>query len=262
MIKSTTKKNINKAFRAFGLQVTRFEKNKTSYPSTLLEACIASLLTANDRINILQIGANDGAINDPIFRTTSSYPKRTSIILVEPQADVVPYLKMNYKMHPEAYIFPGAVGSSSNLTLYRLKKAYWQNIKASYGRSWPEYRHATGVTSACYNHVESWIRKNTRGINKISDAIEEITVECATVDELIKRAGLFSSLNLLQVDAEGADDDIIYGCNIAHLKPNIINYESKSLSQNRRNELEDHLKTMGYLVTTAGQDSIALRVGF
>jgi phospholipid N-methyltransferase len=50
-------------------------------------------------INIVQIGANDGQINDPIYDFVMKNKDVTNIALIEPQASIIEYLEKNYEQH-------------------------------------------------------------------------------------------------------------------------------------------------------------------
>jgi hypothetical protein len=44
-------------------------------------------------VNIVQVGANDGKTNDPIYDFVSDNKYKTNIILIEPAKQVTPYLR-------------------------------------------------------------------------------------------------------------------------------------------------------------------------
>ncbi|MFU8821693.1 MAG: hypothetical protein ACNA8G_09055 [Gammaproteobacteria bacterium] len=68
------------------------------------------------------------------------------------------------------------------------------------------------------------------------------------------------TLHLLQVDAEGADDEVLYACNISELRPALINFESKHLVGQRMAKLQAFLSGLGYTLYQWNKtDTVALR---
>jgi FkbM family methyltransferase len=224
-----------------------------------LESVLTLLLTRTDKtINIVQVGANDGSINDPLFAFTSKYPDRTKILLVEPQKHLVPFLKKNYDFHKAAHIFNGAIGPENQLELHRIRKCYWKDFQPSYSAGWPEYRAPTGVTSANISHVENALRRHYKGSEKLADVIETEVVECLGMADLISRTSLFDRLDVLQVDAEGFDDQVIFSSSIPQLKPLVINFEAANLTPKRMGDLDMYLGNLGYVVSWHGFDALAI----
>ena len=66
---------------------------------------------------------------------------------------------------------------------------------------------------------------------------------------------------LLQIDAEGMDDKIVYFADIDNFRPDIIRLEVKSLPLKQRVKLAAHLKAQGYgnLIMTGGSDAYACK---
>src|SRR5690606_20184347 len=85
---------------------------------TAYEVGLFTLVAALGEVRIVQVGANDGAINDPIYGFVRKFADRTNILLVEPQEYLLPYLEENYRFHRQKTIFNGAVGPSGVLKLY------------------------------------------------------------------------------------------------------------------------------------------------
>lgn len=75
------------------------------------ESSLLALLSKTDQLNIVVVGANDGLVGDPIYDFVRMFPERTHLLLVEPQKELIPYLKENYSFHPDYTVFNGAVGS-------------------------------------------------------------------------------------------------------------------------------------------------------
>ncbi len=196
---------------------------------------------------IVQIGANDGRINDPIYEAIKKFQNKTRILLIEPQANVIEYLKENYATHPCAAICCAAIGPHRNLTLYRLKPALYESFTRKYLKDSPTYRVPTGFTSAIKQHVHNHIIGNLPADVKIEDAIEEMTVPCHQLIQIIRQLGWEAKgIDFLQIDSEGMDDFIIKSSNIELLKPTLINFEHRHLPANRLKSLFQYLNSLGY----------------
>ena len=223
------------------------------------ECCLYLLTNMRQKLNIVQVGANDGMINDPLFEFISNNPTRTRIILCEPQEYLIPELEKNYSFQDAKYIYNGAIGPEPSLRLFRIRRECWGECSVPYARGWPEYRAPTGVTSSRYDHVSAWVLKHYKGSLRLQDVIEDVWVECVDIREIVKRAGLFDTIDLLQVDAEGFDDQVIYASDIGGFLPLVIHFEYGNLSQKRAQFLREYLKQMGYTFSQHGIDGLAIR---
>ena len=160
--------------------------------------------------NIIQVGANDGKHNDPIHDFVKEYKDSTNIILVEPIKTVIPYLEEGY------------------------------------GEDWPDYRIPTGVTTTNKDQLLQWISENVQSDANPESIIEEFDVEVAQPDSMINQSQNMDDVQLLQVDAEGFDDEVVFSFFEADVYPNIINIESKHLSQERQQRYDQRCKNEGY----------------
>ncbi|MBN8630551.1 MAG: FkbM family methyltransferase [Rhodobacterales bacterium] len=220
---------------------------------------LEALVTPGKLINIVQIGANDGMINDPLHGFLRAHPSETQVILIEPQADLIPILTETYAFHPRKVIFEAAVGAAGRLTLYRVRKACWTDLVLDYGKRWPTYRAPTGVTSGDRDKVAAWVGNYYRGPLSVDEVIEEVSVEAVPTPVLIQRAGLFQSLDVLQVDVEGLDDHVIRLSDIPTWRPHLIHYENAHLGKAREAAIREELAGQGYQVERLGMNSLARR---
>ena len=227
-----------------------------------LETLLLGELAAEEALNIVQVGANDGSHSDPIHRFLMSHPHRTTALLIEPQPEIITYLQESYADHPGASIYNGAIGSSDQLVLYRIRPELWDSFHASYLKGAPAYCAPSGVTSANRAHVVAAARRHLQGKIAAEDAVEELRVPCRRLKPLLDERGFPATIHLLQVDAESADDEVLYACNIDMLRPAIINFESKHLDAARKAALESYLSGHGYtLCQWKRTDTVALRLG-
>lgn len=250
------KKRIKSILFSFGYKVVPSKKDHRGVSP--LQICMRQMLGIKQKINIVQVGANDGKLNDPIYQFVRENPERTKVILVEPQKVLIPILEKNYGFHTSKYIFNGAIGPNGSITLFYILEEYWKYLRPPYAKKWPEYRAPTGVTSSSFDHVYKWVKRNYNGNDNITTLIGKMTVESIGVDELLTRSSLFDEVDVLQIDAEGFDDEVIYASNIEKIKPYIINFESKSIQTQKLKKLNNYLQTNGYSIVFQARDSLAI----
>ena len=238
------------------------KKYGTLPPLDFLETLLLGALAAEERLNIVQVGANDGSHSDPIHRFLMDHKTRTAALLIEPQPEIITYLQAAYADHPGASIYNGAIGASERLVLYRIRPELWDSFRVSYLKGAPAYRAPSGLTSGNKAHVLAAASKHLAGKVAAEDAVEELHVPCMQLKPLLEARGFPLKLHLLQVDAEGADDEVLYACNIGELHPAIINFESKHLVGQRMTDLDAFLSKHGYTLYQWNKtDTVALRLG-
>jgi len=254
------KDTIKSLLRSCNLELRRIDRpaGNSGVPSAF-HCSMSALLSSVPKLRIVQVGANDGAINDPLYGFVREKKARTSLILVEPQKQLLPYLKSNYSFHDGAEVFNGAIGPDSSLRLFCVREAFWDKLSVPYATGWPAYRAPTGVTSADRGHVRDWLAQYLgRGIDPDS-AIEEFTVQALPLTALLERHGFPARIDVLQVDAEGFDDQVIYASDIARTWPRIINFEAMNIPESRYAALEAHLLDLGYELFRHHHDALAVR---
>jgi FkbM family methyltransferase len=229
---------------ALGLEVRR--KSKFAPPLNFFETILEGLIAGRDMLNVVQVGANDGAHNDPIHAFLMVHRQHTNALLIEPQPELIPHLEANYAEHSRVTIYNGAIGSADELTLHRIRPALWGEFRAAYMKGAPAYRAPSGLTSADREHVLAAARKYLPGTIDTGQSVEAFAVPCRTLSQLLAETGFPTPIHLLQVDAEGADDEVIRACDVPRLRPAVINYESRHLPTARREALEALLTGEGY----------------
>lgn len=240
-----------------GLEIRTKAREMVS-PS-ILEIALEAAAASGKLLHVVQVGANDGYHGDPLHHFLMSHREYTRALLIEPQPEIIRHLEAAYIEHPHIAIFNGAVGSSDRLVLHRIKPSLWSSFEAPYLRGSPKYRAPSGLTSANRDHVLRAARRYLRPGIDAEEALETIEVPCGRLPELLSLLGFPSQIHLLQVDAEGADDEVIYACDIPALRPNLINFESKLLGGEARTVLEAFLTHNGYrLHWSSASDTLAV----
>lgn len=236
------------------------DKKKRTPKFSAYDVALQTILACRERVRIVQIGANDGSINDPIYKFVQFAKDRTDILLVEPQEDLIPYLRQNYMFHPNATIIQAAVGPPGTLELYAVEQAYWPALKPiGYAQGWPEYRAPTGVTSAERAHVHKWLEEHLKTPGDADKAIRSFHVPCMDIAGLLSEAEFKTEIDVIQIDAEGFDDTVIYNANLDILRPAVINFEVAHLSKDRLIALAKHLHEHGYQMNCDGMDALAIQ---
>jgi len=200
----------------------------------------------------LQIGGNDGFINDPIFKCVKRYPWKG--IIVEPQKEVFNQrLKNTYRFEKKVILENIAISDKNEKRkLYKLaiSESRWATGLATFDKKTLEAHITNG-------YVGKQAKKE--GITtpeKIEDYLTFEEVECTTIPSLLEKHN-FDALNLLQIDTEGYDYEIIKTLDFEVLKPTIISFESEHLSKADFKECRALLESHGYTVEHIQRDSIA-----
>jgi FkbM family methyltransferase len=211
-----------------------------------LELAIASLVAVRTSLNIVQIGANDGRINDPLFPILRKQQFRSKLLLVEPQAQLIPFLQENYCWHSNSVIANCAVGPDGHLTLFTVSERCWDHLKVPYARDWPRYRAPSGVASANREFVAEWLERYLPSYIAVDDMIEEIRVESRGLRSILHQYLFDGKIDLLQIDTESCDDEVIFASEVESLRPHLINFEYNNLSPARLSALVDFLHSQNY----------------
>lgn len=237
---------VKQGLRKFGIDISYVDDDNYA-PEMYIHTLIGAIAIKNP-FNIIQVGANDGKHNDPIYDFVKENKHDTNIILVEPIRTVIPYLQENYSYHPSSEIINKAISNKdcSSIRLYGVNQDYWSDIDAGYGENWPNYRIPTGVTTTNKQQLLRWISENVQSDTDPEVIIEEFNVEVVQPRSVINESQNIAGVQLLQVDAEGMDDRIVYSFFEQNIYPNIINIESKHLSKKRQQEYEQTIESNEY----------------
>lgn len=219
-------------------------------------ALLRLLLALQGRLKIVIVGANDGMINDPIYEFVMANAGRTRVLLIEPLAEVLPYLRENYSRHPDHRIANCAVGNDGALHLYVVRREWWERFQPAYAKGWPPYRAPLGVSSSARGHLEQALR--CEGLEP-DEAIGSVTVQAKELEAVLAEAGWQAPIDVLQIDAEGCDDSVIRSANLASSIPRLILFEHHNMPRERLEMLAEYLSAHRYRLYPAGGDTLAVR---
>ena len=213
-------------------------------------------LTKNNALTTcLQIGANDGRVNDPIFRLI--HKNEWNVAFVEPQTHVFKILKdITYRGNPRHLYFNCAISDKNGLRPF-------------YSIGFSEKRWAHGLSSfledsliKAYDsgYVERCAKLNGETVPENSeDLIKKSMVQCRTFDDVLDEYEdkFNDKLNLLLIDTEGFDYQIIKLFPFNRIRPSIIVYEHHHLSNEEYKESKELLQKYNYQLKVLGNDTLA-----
>lgn len=250
MMKTEIESKIKRLFSSFDLELSRAnDRYQPDFYSHLLTGALA----VTKPLNIVQIGANDGKHGDPIYEFVKSAKEHTNIILVEPVGMVIPHLREHYNYHPSAEIFNCCISwdGTCSVNMYRIKQEYSEYLNTEYGESWPKYRVLTGVTTTNKSQLIQWVSENV-DIERVNitpeSVIESFEVDAIQPNQLIAKSQNVNSIDVLQIDAEGADHKIAYSFLEDNLYPSIINIERANITSEPEEEYAEMLVDEGYTI--------------
>ena len=223
--------------------------------TNLYSIALNVLIEIKHKLNIVVVGANDGRVNDPIYEFAMGMSSKTNMLLIEPNKFLLPHLQKSYSSHPSHQIANCAIGQEGILTLYAVKANWFDHFQPAYAKGWPQYRAATGITSANKEHVEKALLRE--GINP-DDAIESLNVSCQQLSPLLAALNWPTAIDVLQIDAEGHDDFVIHAANIQSTEPKLIYFENHNIPEERMNALVNYLSSQHYQTYKMGGDSLAV----
>lgn len=197
----------------------------------LLELAIARQLLDSPDFFFLQIGAFDGESRDPLFQAVRKYGLKG--VLVEPQKPAFERLCENYRDQPQLQFVNAAIADrNEERTLYTLKSG--------------------ACTTASFDK-----RHLLKHRIPEADIVEQPT-PCLTFPELLKRSGR-EHIDLLQIDAEGADFAILKMVDFEHFRPSIVRYEQLHMTRPQRDEAARRLVENGYQLHADKMDVTAIQ---
>jgi FkbM family methyltransferase len=188
--------------------------------------------------NFIQVGAYDGVSTDPLHR----YVKRCGWrgVMLEPQPGPAAQLRQLYKDNPGIVVLEAAVDKERMVrTLYTVESnnlPKWVGGMASFDRG--------------------QILRQDYLIPGIEKLIRELPVECIPFTEIIEILTDGNQLDLLQIDAEGADGRMLSLFPFDRIKPAIVHWEIKNMTRLEQETALDLLCSHQYLVSRSGDEDM------
>ena len=198
---------------------------------------------SDDNFFVLQIGANDGKMADPIYNKVKSYNWKG--VLVEPVKYLFERLKLNYANYESNLKFENSVVTThtGEVDFYQFPEEFENNS------DFPYWASGVGSVLKPFNSPGHTTLKN-----KNFKMIKKKT-PCITFSDLISKYNI-TKIDLLQIDVEGYDGTLLRSIDFNLIKPKYIRYEDKHIDTAHRggltkissSEVVEYLNSNGYLV--------------
>jgi FkbM family methyltransferase len=241
------KRLAKKLFAKLGYRVqgTRYSPRHLLEPSYLRPIELADVIYRRmfefgQEITFIQIGAFDGITVDPLQKYIDKYGWRG--VLLEPQPGPASQLRELYRDNHRIAVVEAALDSEPGTrTLF--------TVESDSVPTW-----ARGMASFQRDHIV----KHSYIIPGLEEMVRETVVDCITFEDVFERLPS-GQVDLLQIDAEGADAHILSLFPFDQVTPPIIHWEIKNLSKAQREDCFDRLSGFGYRFAPSGdEDMMAL----
>jgi FkbM family methyltransferase len=196
---------------------------------------------AGHPLSVVQIGAGDGEMGDPLHDVILEYGWRG--VLVEPMPHLFTALANSYRNVPGIVCEQIAIGPE-------------EGTKRMYAVSWRPSDPVWVIGLSSFRREV--ILESQSMVPDIETQIQEIDVQVITLETLLAKHGL-NHVDVMQIDAEGFDFEIIKMIDFSKpwAPPHII-YEACHLGDDLE-RTRAHLRAAGYRVFPAGYDDYAYR---
>lgn len=214
----------------------------------LLPVLAKYLLEQGHTGTVIQVGANDGQLVDPIYPLLNEC-EQLSALLIEPLPTAFKKLQQTYsKLESRVTLANIAIGDSSGeLTLYYVDDEYIKENSCV---------NLSGLASVNY----SVILKAAKHNKNLHKAIRSSKVESLSFNQVLSKYNI-GEVFMLQIDTEGYDSVVLHQALDAGLKPPIIQYEHKHLSLRDQEKCRNSLINKGYqFVGHDEEDTLAIKL--
>jgi len=199
-------------------------------------------------VKFVHIGVNNGG--DLLYQHWTD--ANMEGVLVEPQKSVFQRLQKNFGQHENLHFENAAIMDFSGVkTLYKAsdESRGWETTLASFDRDLLEKQMN-----------QNWFKKKKEeksGERQASHTIHEEEVTCLTLEDIVSTRG-WRNLDLLFIDAEGADGNIVLSISFDKIKVRFIYFESMHISLPELYRVSRHLKKHGFSLYCSGEDTVAI----
>ena len=188
----------------------------------------------------IQVGAYDGLSTDPLRKFIARCGWRG--VMLEPQPGPASSLRELYPEGSGITILEAALDAERGTrTLY--------TVESDAVPKW-----AGGMASFDRDHIA----RHDYLIPGIAKLVRELQVPAITFDDVLPHLPE-GRLDLLQIDAEGADGYILSLFPFERLKPAIVNWEIKNMTRDKQEAALDLMRGHGYRIArSGGEDMLAV----
>lgn len=235
MLKNVLSKVIDKKSKPY-IYVYHNWYKPSKFPS--VDHIIDRFAALRDEVFFMQVGTNDGATSDPFYRHIRL--RGWKGILIEPLADEFAELKKNHK-------------NNSNLIFENVAISNKEEVKKFYSID-----KSQGDLPFWVNKLSSFDPKIPQEVCDLYDNAILVSkdVQCTTVNKLLEKHEV-KQLDLLLTDTEGYDFEILKTIDFSDLRPSMLIYEHRHLSEADYAASIALLRPLGYAIFKDEYDTIA-----
>jgi FkbM family methyltransferase len=207
-----------------------------------------------DEIIFIQVGSNEGVMaTDPLSHFILK--DKWKGILIEPVPYIFEKLKKNYEGRSDLFFENVAISSERKTTEFFIidgSAEFFQKnpgLMNEDGGAWGDQ-----LGSLDLNHVLKCRPMLTK------TEVKSIKVECVTLQDIVDKYQL-KRVDVIQIDAEGHDDVILFSIDFSKIQPKIIMFEHMHMTLERYMECTSYLQEHGYsVVCTNPSDTVVSRL--
>jgi len=237
---------LKRGIETFGYRISR--KQALNGPVLDLLGLVVPYVRQHYGGGIIQVGANDGLLQDPVHALIRQYG--IPAILVEPLPDIFDRLKVNYAGVQGVRFMNAAISHTPGETqMFRIKTGVaglpdWVGGVATFDKE------------TLIAHSLKRLRIKT---TLFASYVESVKVSVITMRELLAQNADFGIIMMLQIDTEGHDANVVKSALQAGLLPPIIRYEHKLLPLAEQVNCRQLLADQGYSFASDDSDTLCLR---
>jgi len=209
------------------------------------EGIIDQYADIKKEVTFIQIGANNGLMDDPIREHVIK--RNWKGVMVEPVPHLFNELKQNYRLYKDHLIFENAAisGVCGKMDFYRLRKCDDRDL--------PHWYEGIG------SFDKEVVLSHRQYIQDFDELLVKEQVATINFETLIKRHNL-KKVHVLHIDVEGCDFELLKLAPIKALGIEFIMFEHRHLSKSDYKAAVLMLKKLGFVVRphTYHGDTIAV----
>ena len=229
----------------------KFYLNKIWKASTMSEKILYDFFERNTNSFILQVGANDGFVSDPIYKFVKKFNLKG--LVIEPQ-------KVPFEVLKQVYY-------KNQITVVNYAIDKENSVRKLYKYSFSDDRWASGKSSFNHDHLLRGIQNGSieRKAKKYNIKLPENKNEWITFElvETMNFNSIFErhhieKVNVLIIDTEGFDYEIIKMFDFSFNKPELIIFENTHIPKDEYFQCKEMLDNLGYQIQEEKADTVAI----
>ena len=184
----------------------------------------------------VNIGANDGVSNDPVYPFLRQYSWRG--IAVEPVPYLCEELRENYRRFPGVIVEHAAIAATPRVLHFVPPESTPHDFVRQVGSLHSDYLEKT------IHLMRAWEFRGPVEAD-LEQKIQRISVPCLTFDALLNKHGV-TEIDFLNIDAEKNDFEILSMIDFTRWRPKIICVETSEFTEEQEMRAGQLLRLAGY----------------